>query len=404
LTAVDIAPVRDEERRQPLLDLFLIFAGANIVATTLLTGASLVPALGTGEALAVVVAGSLVGSALVGCLAPVGTRLGVPSVIAARAALGRRGADLLALLLYVTNFAWIALNNVIAGSACVEAVGGMGVGGWAVLLGLAATAVVAFGPHAVAVANRLAVPVMVVLGLLLLIACGARLDEAWRPGVGQLGTWRGFDLVVGYQVSWILMFADYSRYSRSVPGSAAATFLGLAFSSLWFMPVGVVAALLAGSSDPGRMVAGAGLGSFGAVLLALGSVTTNFVNVYLSALAWKSLRPGTNDQVSVWLIGGIGAALGLLSRAWLDRYVDFMYLMGSMLVPVGGVLISRLLLSRVPVVVAHLYEPRPAWSGPGMLAWIAGYAAYHVVPGAGTMASLAVAMAVHQAAHRLRGT
>jgi purine-cytosine permease-like protein len=170
------------------------------------------------------------------------------------------------------------------------------------------------------------------------------------------------------------------------------------------MPVGVVAALLAGSSDPGRMVAGAGLGSFGAVLLALGSVTTNFVNVYLSALAWKSLRPGTNDQVSVWLIGGIGAALGLLSRAWLDRYVDFMYLMGSMLVPVGGVLISRLLLSRVPVVVAHLYEPRPAWSGPGMLAWIAGYAAYHVVPGAGTMASLAVAMAVHQAAHRLRGT
>ena len=26
---------------------------------------------------------------------------------------------------------------------------------------------------------------------------------------------RGFDLVVGYQVSWILMFADYSRYTAS---------------------------------------------------------------------------------------------------------------------------------------------------------------------------------------------
>ena len=49
-------------------------------------------------------------------LAVVGPRLGVPSVIAARAALGMRGAGLVAALLYVTNFAWIAVNNVIAAS------------------------------------------------------------------------------------------------------------------------------------------------------------------------------------------------------------------------------------------------------------------------------------------------
>ena len=78
--------------------------------------------------------------------------------------------------------------------------------------------------------------------------------------------------------------------------------------------------------------------------------------------------------------------------------------MGSMLVPVGGVLISRLLLSREPVVVARLYERGPAWSGPGMLAWLAGYGAYHLVPGAGTVSSLAVALAVHQGASRLRSS
>ena len=56
-------------------------------------------------------------------LAPIGTRLRVPSIVAARAALGINGAQALALLLFVTNFAWIALNNVIAASICVKLTG-----------------------------------------------------------------------------------------------------------------------------------------------------------------------------------------------------------------------------------------------------------------------------------------
>lgn len=43
MNAVDIGPIAPADRRQPALDLFLIFACANIVATTFQTGASLVP-------------------------------------------------------------------------------------------------------------------------------------------------------------------------------------------------------------------------------------------------------------------------------------------------------------------------------------------------------------------------
>src|SRR5512140_1899746 len=108
MQAADIGVVRDAERTQSPLDLFLIFAGANIVATTLQTGASLVPAFSLKTALVLVAAGSLLGALLVASLAPIGPRLGVPSVVAARAALGFRGAAAGAVVLYVTNFAWIA--------------------------------------------------------------------------------------------------------------------------------------------------------------------------------------------------------------------------------------------------------------------------------------------------------
>ena len=100
------------------------------------------------------------------------------------------------------------------------------------------------------------------------------------------------------------MFADYTRYNRSGRAAGVAVFLGLALTALWFMPIGFVAARLAGSDDPGAMIAALGVGWWGALLISLATLTTNFVNIYMSALALKSLRPTIGDQTSVWLIGG----------------------------------------------------------------------------------------------------
>ena len=58
---------------------------------------------------------------------------------------------------------------------------------------------------------------------------------------------RGLDVVAGYQVTWLLMFADYTRYMRSGRGAGLAVFLGLALTALWFMPLGFVASR---SPDP----------------------------------------------------------------------------------------------------------------------------------------------------------
>ena len=160
---------------------------------------------------------------------------------------------------------------------------------------------------------------------------------------------------------------------------------------------------MAGSADPADMLAALGWSALGGPLLALATLTTNFVNIYLSALAWKSLRPGTSDAASVWTIGWIGAALALLSRTWLDRYADFMLVLGGLLVPVGGVLLARFFSGRVPVRVEALYsDALPAWSPVGMAAWAAGAGAYFLPsPWGGTLPSLVVTIAVWTAARAL---
>jgi purine-cytosine permease-like protein len=403
--AAEIAPIPPERRTQPALDVFFVFAGANIVATTVVTGASLVPALALREALLLVIVGVPLGSALVAALVPVGSRLGVPSMIAARAALGVRGGQLLALLLYATNFAWIALNNVIAASAWARLSGG-GERVWSLLLGLLATLVVSRGPRAVALAARAAVPLMGLVGLLLTGRALAVAPQALAvAGSGSLGLFSGLDVVAGYQVSWILMFADYSRYTASGRGAALAAFSGLTLTSLWLMPLGALGAVVAGTGDPGALVAGLGGGTLGVVLLALATVTTNFVNIYLSALAWKSVFPETDERISVWTVGLIGTALALLSHAWLDRYADFMALLGALLVPIGGVLIARFYLVGRPLDVAALYA-RPRGSGlalDALLAWALGAAAFVALrPWGGTLPALATALAAYWVAARRR--
>lgn len=399
MDAADLSPIPESQRTQPAFDLFLIFAAANVVATTLQTGAVLGSRYGSTDAVVLVVSGALFGALLVALLAPVGSRFGVPSMIAARAPLGFRGAQLVSGLLYLTNFAWIAVNNTIAASVCAQLLGGESSARlWAAALGVLATVIVARGPRAVGHADRIAVPLMVVAGSMLTWAAVTLPPMATavssEPAPPLL--W-GIDVVIGYQVSWLLMFADYSRYTRSPRAGATAVFAGLALPALWLMPVGWNLARIAGSDDPGTMLAAAGVGWWAALLVVLATVTTNFVNIYLSSLAWRTLVPKSTGVGSVWTIGLIGTTLGLISSAWLTQFADLMVLLGAVLVPVGGIFLAHFVVLRAKVDVAGIYqtERMPAFTAAGVAAWLLGFAVYKLAaPIGATLPALATSMAV----------
>jgi NCS1 family nucleobase:cation symporter-1 len=406
--AADLSPVTSESQTQSGWDLFLIFAAANIVATTLQVGASLAALPSTAWMIALVLVGVPIGSALVAALAPVGSRLGVPSMIAMRAVLGVRGAAAVALVLFVTNFAWIAVNNTIAASVVAawlpDAVDARVAAG---VLGLVATAIAAGGPAAVRLADRVAVPAMAIAGLVITWAVlgtsprGAAASAA-PAGLSPLA---GLDVVAGYQVSWLLMFADYSRFTRSARTSVWAVWLGLTLTAWWLMPLGWALARLAGGTDPGAMLAAVNAGAAAAVLIMLATVTTNFVNIYLSSLAWRSVMPAIPERAAVWVVGLVGTALGAASGAWLDRFAGFMTVVGALLVPVGGVLVAHFVVQRAWPHVPDLYAVRGPLAGvrwTGMAAWAVGVATYTAFAGtAATAPGFAAAVVAYLVLERL---
>lgn len=247
-------------------------------------------------------------------------------------------------------------------------------------------------------------PIMVVAGALLTYAAFTlppRVDlTSTLPPPPVL--W-GLDVVIGYQVSWLLMFADYSRYTRSPRAAATAVFAGLAVPALWLMPVGWNLARIAGSDDPGTMLAAAGVGWWTAALVALATVTTNFVNIYLSSLAWRTLSPRSTGAGSVWTIGMIGTVLGLVSSGWLTQFANLMVLLGSVLVPVGGVFLAHFVVMRRPIDLERIYrvDSMPAVTIPGLAAWALGFAVYKLAaPIGATLPALATSIAVYVLLHR----
>jgi NCS1 family nucleobase:cation symporter-1 len=402
VNAADIRRIDRSAQSQSVFDLFLIFVGANVVATTFQVGASLAASFSLATTLTLIAVGSVAGAALVAVLAPLGSRLRVPSIIAARPALGIRGAGLVAVVLYLSNFAWIALNNVIAASAAARAVGGGWETAWAIGLGLLATAIVLGGPRIVALADRVAVPLMLLVAVGLTVACVRATPSASALPPAAMSWSRGLDVVVGYQVSWILMFADYSRYTRSASGSMIAVFLALAATSAWLMPLGSIAATAAGTGDPGAMMAAVGLGRSGAVLLTLATLTTNFVNIYMSSLAWKSLVPAARDTSVVSMIGIVGALLSALPGVWLEQYTNFMIVLGGVLLPIGGILIAHYYIRPAPIddsFIDALYDEQGRFAGfrsAGIAAWACGALAFFAAgPIGGTLPSLTVSVAIY---------
>ena len=88
-------------------------------------------------------------------------------------------------------------------------------------------------------------------------------------------------------------------------------------------------------------------------------------------------------------------------NGWWSRtpnFAGFMTIVGSVLVPVGGVLLAHFVLRPRPVEIAALYDPHGPLAGirwPGIVAWAAGVAMYYLMAGGATVPSLVAAIAAY---------
>jgi putative hydroxymethylpyrimidine transporter CytX len=338
------------------------------------------------------VLGHLVGTALLVLGGVIGFRERVPAIRSTRISFGRQGSWLISLINVLQLIGWTAVMiveggraiNAIAaaqwgfdhqGAACV-AVGGC-IALW-VFLGLRGFKVV----------NVVAVLFLLALTVVLSVVLAGKGIPA-GAATGDFGM--GFELSIIMPLSWFPLIGDYTSMATSRRGAWLAPFLGYFTGSCWMYSIGLAGALESGSADPSSMMLAAGLGLVALCIIGLSTVTTTFLD------AWSAAESSINVFARLPRRGAavFFAALGTLLALYfpVERYTDFLYVLGSVFAPLIAILLADYFLFGTD-------RRERAWDLGATLSLAVGVIVYYSVKDAGlptgpTLATIAASLAVH---------
>lgn len=391
--AVGISPIAFGDRRLGFTDYLVLWGDLGIGLLVLLAGSLLVPGLGFGHAILAIIIGSVVGSFLLALVGVLGSRTGLPTMVLTRPSLGLRGSFLPTALNMIQLVGWSAFEIIVMAQAADGITRGL-LGrsiypGWVIFFGIFCTALAVWGPVAVVRKwlEKFAVWMMLLTTLWLGWQLLRRSDLGQllsTPGTGELSFWFGVDLAIAMPVSWIPLVADYSRFSRSGRGAFWGTFLGYTAANVIFYGLGAALVLALKVQDLIVAILGLAAGWIALLVILVDETDEAFADIYSTAVSIQNLAPGLPHRGLVLAVGVFSTLIALAVPV--AQYEHFLLLIGSVFVPLFGVVLADFFLLRRG---AYSTEACFRASGPfwywggvnwwGILAWVLGIASYRVI-------------------------
>ncbi|MBP1722307.1 MAG: cytosine permease [Deltaproteobacteria bacterium] len=386
-----IEPVSSDQRTLGGWDFFLLWAGAAVSLAEIWAGGLIVP-LGLGLGLWAILVGHLIGNTPLALGGVIGSRWGIPTMVAVRASFGLRGSYLAAAMNGIQLIGWTAVMLILCGGAAEaisKAYGFSNPAFWVILSGAVTTFWALVGSRFWKWLQRFSVVALILL-------CGAMtyfvfVQYGWAqlaqiPRQKEFSFMIGMDLVIAMPISWLPLVADYSRFAKNSKSCFRGTWIGYFAVSSWMYLLGLAASLATKSPDPSGVVMNL-MVQFGwaipALLIILFSTfTTTFLDIYSTAVSSLNIFPKLGERMGI-LIGGIlGTATALLFPSLLN-YEHFLLFIGAMFCPLFGVvLVDYFLLRKEVLDPEDLYRKDGRywfWRGlnpRAFAAWAIGFALY----------------------------
>jgi nucleobase:cation symporter-1, NCS1 family len=331
-------------------------------------------------ALAVVV-GTVLGTLLVAAAAVPGAETGAPSMVLLRGLFGRRVSYLPTFVNIVQLVGWSVFEIVVITQGAQQLFHTHGYR-WAYLVGAGVlTTAMAIRPlGAVRVLRRYAL-VLVTLSTTYLFV---QLLRHPLPSLTH-GSWSGFwpaaDVAIAVAVSWAPLASDYSRHARSPRSAFASAFVGYTVTQVACYVLGLVALATVVRADATNLqhdmfaaflAVPIGWLAFG--ILVARELDQSFADSYSTVLSLQNVWPRVDRRLLAIAVGGLATGLALMLN--ISSYFDFLYLLGSVFVPLTAVLLVDYFLARRGR--WDVTEEAPA-RAVMVLPWALGFAAYQLV-------------------------
>src|SRR5437588_12434021 len=288
----------------------------------------------------------------------IGSDARVPGMVLLRAPLGRRGSYVPTVLNVAQNLGWSTFELIIISIAAAklsDSVFGFSARWvWAVAFGAVSVALGLLGPIGFVRRYVKKFAAWAVLASIVYLTWWVldkwHLHAFWvAKGGGGMTFGQGVDLVIGSIVSWTPLAADYTRFARSRRSAFWGTSLGYFVPTLWCFGIGCLLVLARNITAPEQIPAAVAAGSAGIVALLALTVDESdeaFADIYSTAVSVQNVFPGIPQRLLIVAVGSL-ATLGPVVID-LRNYETFLFLLGSVFVPLFGVLLVDWLMS-----VAH---------------------------------------------------
>ncbi|GAA5085749.1 cytosine permease [Thermocatellispora tengchongensis] len=281
-------------------------------------------------------------------LGVIGMREGLTTSTLARwCGFGQAGSAVIGLAIGISLVGWFGIQSAVSAEGLHALLPALPVWAWALLFGLAVTAIVVGGFHSMAWTAYLTVPAFV---LLVAWSVGSELANhslgelvASAPAGPQLSLLEGTTLVAGGFIVGAVITPDMTRYNRSVADVVKQTVLGITLGEYVIGLVGVLLAHAVQSADIITIVTST-VGWVGVLVIIVGTLKINDWNLYSSGLGLVNFV-GTvfgrqvNRGLVTLLIGVAGSVLA--AAGILNSFTGFLTLLGVTFPPIAGIMIAE---------------------------------------------------------------
>jgi putative hydroxymethylpyrimidine transporter CytX len=381
-----IDPVPERLRVLGLVDTMLLWGNLSVSLLVIVLGAILVPALSLKDALIAIVVGALAGNVLLGLAALIGADARVPGMVVLRAPLGRRGSYVPTIVNVAQNLGWSTFELIVISTAAAalskKVFGFEARWAWALGFGFVAVALALLGPIGFVrrYVRKFAVWAVVASMIYLTwwVFDKSNLHQFWHArGQGGLSLGSGIDIVIGSIVSWTPLAADYTRFSRDRRSALLGASIGYFLPTLWCFGLGVLLVLSRNVTDaadvPAAVAAGGAVSAVALLALTVDESDEAFADIYSTAVSIQNILPRVSQRLLIVLVSA-AATIGAVVID-LRNYQSFLLLLGSVFVPLFGVLLADWLLAGMHYRERDLFEG-PAARPAQLAAWIVGFVLY----------------------------
>ncbi|CAI0785279.1 cytosine permease [Serratia fonticola] len=336
-----------QDKRVSFLSVAIVHMGMLTALDQFMLGAVLGNSMTLTDAFIAISIGSLIFGVVTFGLGLAGMREGISGSLLARwCGFGRIGSVLIGLVVAVSLLGWFGIQNAIFAKSLNFALGDrLGFPLSASLSGLFLTVLVAFGFKALRITARIAVPLFILLVFFISynVLSGQKLHEAilLAPMGDALTISAGITIVVGGAIVASLMTPDLTRYSKNKRHVFGITLLTIIAGEFVVNGLAIFIAKTLGTADVVTIMAQSA-GGIGLLVVVFSTLRVNDLNLYSSSLGVVNAVEGitgkklkyTATTVIIGLLGTLLSVLGIL-----DRFVDFLTVLGVVFPPILGVML-----------------------------------------------------------------